>query len=401
MLPPWASRHSSKSISHKPGETVVPFAYEPETQDARSTRQIVLSTSASPLNLPPDRLQHAKTSYSVRRVNLAEATKLVIDRRPEAGDLVLARVTRLGQHQHLESSSGRRARLWPGDEIVVAFGARYAPDQYEASVPADLSPCHLVAAGGIAAMVQSRHAGIKAATQIEPIGLLANAHGVLNMRSAALSAPPSRRAPFTVAVLGSSMNAGKTTTAANLVAGLRRLGFRVGAAKVTGTGAGGDRWLMSDAGAAPVLDFTDAGFASTAGLGLEQLEHILTQLCRHVAAAGVECVVLEVADGLLQAETSALVKSMRFVKNVDAVLFAAPDAMSALAGVEWLRQHHLPVVAVSGVVTASPLAAREAQQAVGLPVHTADELTDPQIIGSLFPVLSRLPSMRAALGPQQ
>ena len=379
----------------------MPFAYEPETQDARSTRQIVLPKTTSPLNLSPERLKHAKTSYSIRRVNLADATKLVVDRRPEAGDLVLARVTRLGQHQHLESSSGRRARLWPGDEIVVAFGARYAPDQYEASVPADLSPCHLVAAGGIAAMVQSRHAGIKAATQIEPIGLLANAGGVLNMRSAALSAPPSRRAPFTVAVLGSSMNAGKTTTAANLVAGLRRLGFRVGAAKVTGTGAGGDRWLMSDAGAAPVLDFTDAGFASTAGLPLEQLEHILTQLCRHVAVAGVECVVLEVADGLLQAETSALVKSMRFVKNVDAVLFAAPDAMSALAGVEWLRKHHLPVVAVSGVVTASPLAAREAQQAVGLPVHTADELTDPHIVSTLFPVLSRLPGLRAALGATQ
>jgi hypothetical protein len=158
---------------------------------------------------------------------------------------------------------------------------------------------------------------------------------------------------------------------------------------------------MSDAGASPVLDFTDAGHASTAGLGVEELEHILTQLCRHVAAAGVECVVLEVADGLLQAETSALVRSMRFVKNVDAVLFAAPDAMSAVAGVEWLRRHHLPVVAVSGVVTASPLAAREAQQAVGLPVRTADELTDPRVVESLFPVLSRLPGLRATLAPQQ
>ena len=379
----------------------MPFAFEPNTRDARSTRPIVLSTSASPLDLRADRLKHAKTSYSIRRVKLAEATRLITDQRPEAGDLVLARVTRLGQHQHLESSTGRRVRLWPGDEIVVAFGARYAPDQYEASVPPDLAPCHLVAAGGIAAIVQSRHAGIKPATQIEPIGLLADARGVLNMRAAALSAPPSRRTAFTVAVLGSSMNAGKTTTAANLVAGLRRLGLRVGAAKVTGTGAGGDRWLMSDAGASPVLDFTDVGHASTAGLGVEELEHILTQLCRHVAAAGVDCTVLEVADGLLQAETSALVKSMRFVKNVDAVLFAAPDAMSAVAGVEWLRRHHLPVVAVSGVVTSSPLAAREAERAAGLPVRTADELTDPRVVEALFPVLNRLPGLRTTAAAQQ
>ena len=379
----------------------MPVTYQPETRDARSAEQIVLSSGATPLGLSPNRVKHAKTSYSIRRVNLAEATRLVTDTRPDAGDLVLARVTRLGQHQHLESSTGRRVRLWPGDEIVVAFGARYAPDQFEASVPQDLSPCHLVAAGGIAAFVESRHANIRPATQIEPIGLLADAHGVLNMRRAALGTPPSGRAAFTVAVLGSSMNAGKTTTAASVIAGLRRLGLRVGAAKLTGTGAGGDRWLMTDAGAAPVLDFTDAGYASTAGLGIEALEQVLTQLTRHVAAAGVECMVLEVADGLLQAETAALVRSMRFIKNVDAVLFAAPDALSAVAGVEWLRQHRLPVTAVSGVVTASPLAAREARQAIALPVHTPDELADPRVVESLFPVLRRLASLRLAQIPQR
>ncbi len=379
----------------------MPVTYQSETRDARSAEHIVLSSGASALSLFPGRVKHAKTSYSIRRVNLAAATRLVTDRRPEAGDLVLARVTLLGQHQHLESSTGRRVRLWPGDEIIVAFGARYAPDQFEASVPHDLSACHLVAAGGIAALVESRHASIRPATQIEPIGLLADAHGVLNMRRAALGTPPAGRAAFTVAVLGSSMNAGKTTTAASVIAGLRRLGLRVGAAKLTGTGAGGDRWLMTDAGAAPVLDFTDAGYASTAGLGIEALEQILTQLTRHVAAAGVECVVLEVADGLLQAETAALVRSMRFIKSVDAVLFAAPDALSAVAGVDWLRQHRLPVTAVSGVVTASPLAAREAQQAIALPVHTPDELADPRIVESLFPVLRRLPSLRLAQIPQR
>ncbi len=379
----------------------MPVTYQSETRDARSAEHIVLSSGASALSLFPGRVKHAKTSYSIRRVNLAEATRLVTDRRPEAGDLVLACVTLLGQHQHLESSTGRRVRLWPGDEIIVAFGARYAPDQFEASVPHDLSACHLVAAGGIAARVESRHASIRPATQIEPIGLLADAHGVLNMRRAALGTPPASRAAFTVAVLGSSMNAGKTTTAASVIAGLRRLGLRVGAAKLTGTGAGGDRWLMTDAGAAPVLDFTDAGYASTAGLGIEALEQILTQLTRHVAAAGVECVVVEVADGLLQAETAALVRSMRFIKSVDAVLFAAPDALSAVAGVEWLRQHRLPVTAVSGVVTASPLAAREAQQAIALPVHTPDELADPRIVESLFPVLRRLPSLRLAQIPQR
>lgn len=365
-------------------------------QTSNSTATTVRPPSGNVHNeLDPDRLKTAKSAYSVRRVNLTDAIALVTDKRPSAGDLVLARVVQLGQHQHLESADSRRARLWLGDEIVVAYGARYAPDQYEAVVPDDLSSCHLVAAGGIAAHVRSRHAGMRPATQIEPIGLLADRAGVLNVRHGALGTPAKMRPAFTVAVVGSSMNAGKTTTAANLIAGLRRLGHRVGAAKVTGTGAGGDRWLMADAGASPVLDFTDVGYASTAGLAPEVLEAVLSQLSAHIAMAGAQCLVIEVADGLLQCETSALVKSMRFGKMVDAVLFAAPDAMSAVAGAQWLAKYHLPLVAISGVLTTSPLAMREAAEAVGVPVHTADELADPRVVSKLFPILKQLVSRPA------
>lgn len=353
----------------------------------RSSRQLE--------TLAPARIRSAKVAYSVRRVNLGDASGLLLDARPESGDLVLARIANLGQHQHLESAEGRRCRLWPGDEIVVAYGARYAPDQFEAFVPDDLSPCHLVAGGGIAARVASHHAGMKSATRIEPIGLLANAAGVINLRSAALGNPQPVRPAFTIAVLGTSMNAGKTTTAASLIVGLRRMGCRVGAAKVTGTGSGGDRWLMADAGASPVLDFTDAGYATTAATPVAALEDILTLLAGHVASTGVECLVLEVADGLLQSETSALVQSRRFAKTVDAIVFAAPDAMSAVAGSAWLRQRQLPIAAVSGVLTASPLATREAAEAIDLPVLTQFELNDPQTLRTLFPVLARLP-MRPA-----
>lgn len=134
-------------------------------------------------------------------------------------------------HDELESADSRRARLWQGDAIVVAYGARYAPDQCEAFAPDDLSSCHLVAAGGIAARLRNRDAGMRPATQIDPIGLLADRAGVLNVRRGALGTPAKMRPAFTVTVVGSSMNVGKPTTAANLIAGLRRLGHRVGAAK--------------------------------------------------------------------------------------------------------------------------------------------------------------------------
>lgn len=62
---------------------------------------------------------------------------------------------------------------------------------------------------------------------------------------------------------------------------------------------------------------------------------------------------------------------------VDGVVFAAGDALGAIGGVEWLRQRGLPVIALSGLLTASPLAMREATAHSEVPVMTLTELLDP------------------------
>ena len=328
--------------------------------------------------IEPVRLARAKTAYTVRRVALEPSTVLLAepDGPPQPGDVVLARVAGVGQHTRIERPDGRRANLFPGDEVIVAYGNRYAPDQYEAEVPGDLGPCALVAAGGVAARMVTRHANIGAPTQLEPVGLLAHHSGErVNLADWALPpARPSRRRVPTIAVVGTAMNAGKTTTAAGVIRGLRAAGMRVGAAKVTGTGAGGDLWLFADAGADPVLDFTAAGMASTYLASLETIEHALTLLHGHLAAAGVDAIVLEVADGLYQSETAALITGAVFREAVDGVLFAAADALGAHAGVAWLRERELPVIGVSGRVTASPLAAREASASADVPVLDLEAL---------------------------
>lgn len=325
------------------------------------------------------RIEAAKRAFSTRRVKFPGNTRLLREGRPAAGDLVLARVEALGQHQKLESPHGRRAQLYEGDEIVVAFGARYAPDQFEAVVPDDLGPCDLVAGGGIAGKVLSKHGKVRRATRIQPIGLIADRYGQpLNLARFALpqrGSAPCR--PRIVAVAGTSMNAGKTTTAAGLVHGLSRAGLRVAATKVTGTGSGGDLWSMADAGACQVLDFTDMGHATTAGLAAREIERTALSLIAHSAGCGADVVIVEIADGVLQAETAALLSSERFRSSIDAVIFAAGDALGAVAGREWLlrRGHH--VAAVSGLVSASPLASREASAAMGCDVLTLAHLRDP------------------------
>lgn len=325
------------------------------------------------------RLEAAKRAFTTRRVAFPSHARLLRQGAPAAGDLVLARVETLGQHQKLESPHGRRAQLYEGDEIIVAFGERYAPDQFEAVVPADLGPCDLVAGGGVAGTVLSRHAKMRRATRIQPIGLIADAQGRrVNLAAHALPDLPLASArPQVIAVAGTSMNAGKTTTAAGLIHGLARAGLKVAATKVTGTGSGGDVWSMVDAGACQVLDFTDMGHASTAGLPLERIERTALSLIAHSATEAPDAIVVEIADGVLQRETAHLLTSPVFRDAIDGVLFAAGDALGAVGGREWLLARGHRVVGVSGLVSASPLAAREASQAMGEAVLTLDQLRDP------------------------
>lgn len=324
------------------------------------------------------RLERARKAFTTRRVDFALCRRLLRDGAPRAGDLVLARVETVGQHQRIELHGGRRAKLYEGDEVVVAYGARYAPDQFHAKVPDDLGPCDLVAGGGVAGEVTARHSRMARPTRLGPIGLLADREGrALNLAQFAAQPASIRQAPTVIVVAGTSMNAGKTTTAASLIRGLTRAGLCVGAGKLTGTGSGGDVWSMSDAGAATVLDFTDAGHATTAGVSLSQLEQIAGVIIAGLAAARADILVLEVADGLFQAETAALLSSPAFLARIDGILFAAGEAMGAASGVEWMRRRAAPVLAISGLVSASPLGREEAEAATGLPVATISDLTDP------------------------
>ncbi len=326
------------------------------------------------------RLRCAKRAFTTRHVDCLAAERLErIGCVPKPGDVVLARVKSLGQHQRIENVHGRRGQLYVGDEIIVAYGNRYAPDQFEAFVPQDMEVCDLVAGGGVASRMTRKHAGMKNPTQIEIIGLLARAdHSIINLADFALQPSAKYARPRTVVfVVGSSMNAGKTTTAGGLVHGLTRAGFRVGAAKFTGTGSGGDLWTMRDAGAIEALDFTDAGHASTFCLDGEGLAKIGKILLGKLAEAGAEIAVVEIADGLLQNETAELVEIAKANGWFDGIVFAAADAMGAAFGATWLAERSITPLALSGLVSASPLAAGEAARSSGLPIATLADLRDP------------------------
>ena len=328
-----------------------------------------------------------KRAFTTRRVDFDRGTQLLdgSDIKPKAGDVVLAEVTKLGQHTGLQAPNGRRASLFKGDLVAVAYGNRYATDQFEAHVPEDLLPCDLVAAGGVAGQEVERHTRMTNPTRLRPLGLLADPTGQrINLADFRLpDALPTGGTP-TIAVLGTQMNSGKTTAATNTIRGLVTAGYRVGAAKITGTGASADVSSFRDAGACQVLDFTDAGFATTYNVVLADVKSGARLLLGHLEASGADVIVLEVADGLYQRETSALVGDAEFRALIDIVLFAACDGLSAVQGVELLNRQGLVASAVTGLFTASALLMREVElHCPASVVHTA-RLFDPECAAGLL-----------------
>ena len=326
------------------------------------------------------RLDHIKQSFATRRVDLSRAETLITEgHAPRSGDVVLVRVDAVGFHDHIELVTGRRAWIYPGDELLLAYGHRYAPDQFEAIVPETLRPCAMVAGGGIASHVTAAHSNMKPPTAVTPVGVLGDRMGKpLNVADFAVAAVPERRAPLVV-ICGTSMNAGKTSVLAAIVRGLTHGGLRVGAVKATGTGHGKDLWMYRDSGAAGVLDFTDAGFSSTYMVPVDAIERAADHLVSAVESVGCDVVLMELADGLFQTETRELMARPSFRTNTSGVVFAATDAMGAVSGVHRLATYGHNVLAVSGLMTQSPLARREVASEIASPVYTFADLAVPKV----------------------
>jgi hypothetical protein len=283
-----------------------------------------------------------------------------------AGDLLLCEVVRTGLHGRVETDSGSRRKLYAGDRIVCAVANRYATSLLEAVAKIDGDHADMISASGLCGRVVAHTQKASSPTSLRVLGQAFVDDRPLNLRSLPRAAAgPVVREPRWIVVVGSAMDSGKTTACSAIIRGLVEKGHKVGAAKVTGTASGRDFGSFRDAGANPVLDFLDAGFASTAGCDLADLLDVTEHSAAHLRAAGVDCAVIEIADGLLQPETRTLLEHLQRIMPDPEVVVTVRESMSAVGAVEMLGALGYRVAAVSGLLTNSPLIRREAELASG------------------------------------
>lgn len=327
----------------------------------------------------------AKWAFTTRRVIRFDVTGISKNlAQASSGDLVLARITDIGHHKRIQLAEGRASESYVGDRVVLTCGDRYAPDQFEGVAELDPKGADLLAGGGLLGHMLQANRRMKRPTRLKPLGLLTDELGeVINIARYALPNAQSRRQIPVIGVVGASMNAGKTTAVASLTHGLHRAGLKVAAIKATGTGAFGDFNAYLDAGAAVVADFTDVGMSSTYRQSLGRIEQGYESLIAHAAEQGADVAVVELADGIFQKETAALLRESRIRDSFSGLMFAAPDALGAMGGVALLRDIGLVPFAVTGMVSCSPLATAEAEAAAKVTVVSRETLRDPELVVEL------------------
>ncbi|MEM8926349.1 MAG: hypothetical protein AAGD35_22820 [Actinomycetota bacterium] len=151
----------------------------------------------------------------------------LIDHPPRVGDVVYGQVARVGHHAELENQNGRIHRLGVGSRAVFVFGNRYATDAFEATIPEAAShTVDLVARSGVVAKVRENNSRIRNPTRIRLLGSIVDGEGrALNTGHYPIVAwdPVGDGAAGRsrlILVIGTSMNAGKSTTAAAITAAL-------------------------------------------------------------------------------------------------------------------------------------------------------------------------------------
>ncbi len=307
---------------------------------------------------------------------------------PSAGDLAVFKVLEIGKHDAIQGNNGTNTYIFPGDQILAAFGNRYATEQFEGYVPSEFQKeFHILGKGGAIGILASMHEkfDLVGPTTLRLVGYATDDSGqVVNTKyfsKQKITFAPTKYRPHKVILsLGASMDSGKTTSAAYTCRGLRAAGKMVAFIKLTGTVYTKDIHFAKDCGAHLVTDFSKLGFPSTYMCSMEELLDLYEGLLALVTPSKPDYVVVEIADGILQRETEMLLRSKAFMDTVSHVIFSAPESLSALSGIQKLKEHGVEPFAVSGLFTASPLLREEVASRTHVPVRHISELGAPAIM---------------------
>lgn len=300
--------------------------------------------------------------------------------RPEVtaryGDLVLVRVAEVNPYYSvLEVGDSEDVILTPGKLMVGALGSRKALRGFSGDPPARLypgAPLHLLNRGGVIGECTAFRRDWGWPSRVEYVGTVLWNNQPANLKDFALplvSGPlPEIPAIF---VVGTCMEAGKTTVSRELVKMFSAKGFSVNAGKIAGVASQRDLKAMEQNGASQILSFQDFGLPSTAHL--DTLVPVAHSIVHYLGRSNPDFITLEMGDGILgRYNVSTLLKDPVLMSRCVSMILCANDLMGVWGALEWLSAHKLryPIL-VSGPVTDSAEGIRYIEETWKLPAGNA------------------------------
>lgn len=274
----------------------------------------------------------------------------------EEGAAIACRVlTARKEYGHLELPSGRQARLVPGDIIVGVLGNRAALRGFCGRVPTSVAlgdTLQLLNMGGVIGVAEGAHAGLGSPIELEVLGTPMRSGRILRLSEHGIPStlPIPERVPPVLLLVGTCMNAGKTTAASVITRDVRRRGRMVHAGKVTGVAAIKDLQLFEDNGASRVLSFLDCGLPSTCYRS--DVVQVARTLLAHLSRESPDLIILEMGDGLLgEYGVDDVLADPEFSRHVKGAVLAAHDIIGAVAAADRLRGYGIEVKVVTGPCT--------------------------------------------------
>jgi hypothetical protein len=239
------------------------------------------------------------TLFSLTRVSDLEAQPFTVQPLPQeqwaTGDYVVGKVIPpVNVHSYIELPTGRIAKLLEDDRVVGAFGVRRATLEIVGdwqSIGADGYMEDLTNAGFFG-RTTSRSFFVGAPPALIYEGHVMRQGQKVRMQDFVPVLPDKDYACPTILIIGTSMSAGKSTTARVIIRVLKQMGLKVVGAKLTGAGRYRDVLTMGDAGADRIFDFVDVGLPSSVMPG-DAFRKSLHQLLTQIAHASPDVVVAE------------------------------------------------------------------------------------------------------------
>jgi hypothetical protein len=219
-----------------------------------------------------------------------------------SGDYVVGEViSRQGELSRVELRSGRMIEVVIGDLVVGAFGSRKATLEAvgEWSSIKDDGMFHAMTSAGLFGRVTSLAPLMPPLMRLTYRGHVTRQGQKLRMSDFVPPIPKVEYDAPTLIIIGTSMSAGKTTSAKRIIRHLKQLDLTVVGCKLSGAGRYRDVLAMWDAGADDIYDFVDVGLPSTV-LDPEEFRPRLRDLLSLVAAREPDVVVAEAGASPLE-----------------------------------------------------------------------------------------------------